>query len=405
MHRLSGTKAVWVGVALAISLNTSSLALAQSSRPLPRMSVEELALLAELGRDSTVAWVEQVSPDELPGIVMVRELPVRAERVVSLLTKPESFPRHFPLIEELQVTDRSSDAVAYTWAWSAGPLRLEGDSTLNVFARRGSPLAETRVDIANHGGDFGEGKLSFRVQPLGETTRVILESRFDFRDANYVTRELSVASRDVARGLNFAFAIEWMDGVCRAFAPESSAVRKYPLWGVWRRRVQPLLVKGDLVWVGTDATGIPSSQTWMWLAEHGPAAKRILQDPERFAAALVPGSYARVTERSGGRQRFDWGIDLPLVGVRGVMTLVNPRDAGELVAEEGALKGGRWSFRVSGVQGGSVLVGRGVFDLRETTWLLRRVVDASPGMRVGLTGTMELLAARAIRSAAKRLTP
>ena len=121
-------------------------------------------------------------------------------------------------------------------------------------------------------------------------------------------------------------------------------------------------------------------------------------DPQGFTQGLLQGAHANMLPSDDGT-RFEWGIDLPLVGTTGVMHMHEQTDGIlALDAESGALSGAHWRFRTRPRDYGSLVVAWGTFDLGEGLWLVRVVQDADPAFRPGLSSSAELMMIRGLRT-------
>ena len=121
-------------------------------------------------------------------------------------------------------------------------------------------------------------------------------------------------------------------------------------------------------------------------------------DPAGFTQGLLQGAHATMLPSEDGT-RFEWGIDLPLVGTTGIMHMrEQPDGVLALDGESGALGGARWRFRTRTRDYGTLLVAWGRFDLGDGLWLVRVVQDADPAFRPGLSSSAELMMVRGLRT-------
>jgi hypothetical protein len=102
--------------------------------------------------------------------------------------------------------------------------------------------------------------------------------------------------------------------------------------------------------------------------------------------------------------RFEWGIDLPLVGVNGHMHMTDDGAITSIDAVEGALEGGRWRFEATPVtRDAAMITGWARFDLADSTWLLRSMINTDPYLGLGMTAASEVMLVRALRSRSHKL--
>jgi hypothetical protein len=122
-------------------------------------------------------------------------------------------------------------------------------------------------------------------------------------------------------------------------------------------------------------------------------------DPQGFTQGLLQGARARVLEQSDAGTRFEWAIDLPLVGSTGQMQLGETSDHRiHLDGVEGALSAARWRFETVARPYGTLVVTWGRFDPTDGLWLLRVVTDADGAFRPGLASATQLMMLRGLRT-------
>jgi hypothetical protein len=128
----------------------------------------------------------------------------------------------------------------------------------------------------------------------------------------------------------------------------------------------------------------------------------VMNEPEIFGKALVPGSYARVTERAGDTKTFEWGIGLPLIGTSGTMRMHPAGSDVAIDATDGALTGGRWLFGTPTLPSGeAVIVGVSRFDIAKSAWIIEKIASLDPYMGHGLGAATEVMLVRALRKRAR----
>src|SRR5262249_42120623 len=155
--------------------------------------------------------------------------------------------------------------------------------------------------------------------------------------------------------------------------------------------VWPLLMRGDLVML--DVSGARLNRIAAVGVIHQPAAlvHQVLLDTEAFGDSLLPGSEAKVVSRRGPVTIFDWDIALPLIGVSGRMKVSDANPVVSVDAVDGAMQGGRWSFETQPLgKNLSVLSAWASFDLRDTTWFVRGLANADPGLGHGMSAASEI---------------
>jgi hypothetical protein len=384
---------------------------------LPTLTLTDREALGPLLERGPVALVEFAPGDELPAIVFAAMVDAPAETLAAVVADPAGYPHFMGVLDSVRVTARHPGQVAYDWTWRTAMFELRGSNAMTIVPPPDSrPQEGWRFGVQATGGDLGTGRMLWRVVPTGDRGSLLtLSMRLDLRDANYLARQMSAASRTVNRSVNVALGYVMVLGA-RAEAQRRAGV------GEQRRptraadalapadldlaRLAPVLARGDLIGLELEGGRLARAIAIGRTGTGADVVLPVVSDPTAFGTALMPGGHARVTatEVRGGETTFDWEVALPIVGTSGRMHLsrVDPRGhVVEVRGISGALDRGRWRFETH-VQrwGEAVVVGIGAFDPADTSWLVRAVVGSSPDFGAGLAGAMQLMVVRAIRNRA-----
>ncbi|MFK7985402.1 MAG: type II toxin-antitoxin system RatA family toxin [Sandaracinaceae bacterium] len=404
-----------LALALAPALLVTAPALAQPEArpawdarqaPLRGFSARELTLIAPMLERGTVALVELPHGAVLPAVHLARVVHAPAARIADVVSDPAHYPDFMPAVGEVEVTERAGQSIAFSWRWTTSVFALSGQAMLTRFdAPASHPERGFRIDIQRTQGDLGHGREVWRILPRGPgRSLVLLSTRMDLRDSNYLTQSVASASRSINRSVNIAMATgtllragteaERRSGYVatpRPAALHAPEVDLAPLANVLRR--------GDMLLIESNGIQLTQSSVMSRLPQPEARVRQIMLDPVAFTQALIPGSSATVLAERGNARDFHWGVDLPLIGTSGDMTLSEREDrVVELDATDGAMNGGRWRFRSQPLPGNATgVVGWATFDVGDTNFLLRAIVDADPAFRPGLSGAMEVMMARALR--------
>jgi hypothetical protein len=375
----------------------------------------DLAPLEPLLVKGPVGLIEFTDGDKeaLPGVNVAAIVHAPARDVMALLEKPEAYPRYMGTLDKVEVVERRGASVVYDWRWQMSLLTFAGRNSMTVYAApKERADAGYRATVDSQSGDFGKGRMSIRVLPRGEReSLLVISMRMDLREANYVARQLARAGRSINRTANMSLTYSMVLSLRReaerragyaAAGADAPAVELYqPKLDF--KAVAPLLARGDLVQL--DMTGDRLNQIGVigLIHKKRELVHEVMLDTDAFGSALLPGSAATVVSKEGPVTTFDWDIDLPLVGVSGRMRM---RDADPLVAVDavgGALAGGRWNFQTQALGKNATLVTSWArFDVRNSTWFVRRLVDADPYFVHGVSAASEIMLTRALRSRANK---
>jgi hypothetical protein len=130
------------------------------------------------------------------------------------------------------------------------------------------------------------------------------------------------------------------------------------------------------------------------------AIKDVVLDPAHYAA-LIPSLIKSELERSnGGAPLVDWEMEVPLFNLSGRLALHNRPDGVTIELLEGDFAPGQIAFTVApDGHGGSTLLVDAVFDVKRSSWFLRRLIKRSP---VGEPAALAAAAYVALRAVALR---
>lgn len=380
----------------------------QADRALATFTPRELEAIAPLLRTGTVSLVEYANDGELPAVVIATEVDAPAAEVARVIGDPRHYPDFMPALDEVTVTTDEAGQLSYTWAWQTSIFQLRGDNVMQQFAPPPEhPEVGWRFVVRSTGGDLGAGRTVWRVLPRGDRALLMTSSRMDFRDANYIARQLASASSSMNRTVNIAinFAMilrtrmeaERRAGRTRpaltipAGDPERPPIDAIALEGMFGR--------GDVMWVETNGADLGRVAVIGAMHTQLDVTRRAMLDPQGFTQGLLQGAHATILERDERGTRFEWGIDLPLVGTSGQMQLGEHDDGRvHLDGVQGALSAARWRFETVARPYGTLVITWGRFDPADGMWLLRVVTEADGAFRPGLASATQLMMVRGLRT-------
>lgn len=381
----------------------------EADRPLATFTQSEVALLRPLLDSGVVSLVEFAYGDQIPAIVIACEIGAPADVVATVIGEPAHYPDFMPALDSVDVTSSEGDSQSYDWEWHTSIFTLRGANTMVRYPPpEGQADRGYRFVVRSEGGDLGTGRTVWRVIPEGPNrTLVMTSSRMDLRDANYIARQLAAASSTMNRSIHVALAFSMMLRT-RAEAERRSGFAREAVAAAEGEPVEPtfdatvyehLLERGDLMWVETSDGSDQGRVVGLGRIQTDEARTRAaILDPAGFTQGLLQGAHATMLPSDDGT-RFEWGIDLPLVGTTGIMHMSEHTDGIlALDGESGALGGARWRFRTRPRDYGTLLLAWGRFDLGDGLWLVRVVQDADPAFRPGLSSSAELMMVRGLRT-------
>jgi hypothetical protein len=387
----------------------------------------DLVPLEPLLQAGPVALIEFTDSDrdELPGINVAAIVHASARDVMALVSKPEAYPRFMHTLDHVDIVERHGTSMVYDWRWQMALLTFAGRNAMTVYEPPPERMeAGYRATIDSQSGDLGTGRMSIRVLPRGERESLLVVSmRIDLREANYVARQLARAGRSINRTANMSLTYTMLlslrhEAERRAGvtpAPRSDSGTAPALRGgassgslykpeLDPKAVLPLLARGDLVLLDMSGDTLNQIGVIGLIHKKRSLVHDVMLDTDAFGSALLPGSAATVVSKEGPVTTFDWDIDLPLVGVSGRMRMRDRDPLVEVDAIDGALVGGHWNFETFALSKQETIVTSWAnFDVRNSTWFVRRLVEADPYLGHGVSAASEVMLVRALRSKAGKL--
>ena len=367
---------------------------------------KERALLAPLLERGPVSMVEFSQLDVLPAVLVAGYVDAPADQVASIVSHPRDYPSFMRTLDSVQILSESPTQTAYKWTWQAGVLFLEGENRMTVLAPpKGKPELGYRISVKSERGQMGEGRILWRVHPAGPKRCLLsLSMRVDMRDANFVMRQLDAAARSINRSVNIALAHVMVLGTKREAERRANVTPKLPASipleapKLDLAKLKPLLDRADLLLMELTPTGLGKLSVIGRGGATPAELNKVMTDPDTFGKSLVAGSYTKVTHTEGSKKTFKWGVDLPLIGTSGVMTMDDKDGVVSIDAIDGALKGGRWRFTIPTLASGEgVVVGYSQFDFTKTSWLVQKIAGLDPAMGHGLAAATQVMMLRALR--------
>jgi len=404
-----------VGLASASYANAQAVPTATDvqTQRLPGLTRADLERLEPHLQRGPVALVEfaDTEADQLPAINLAAYVDAPAKTLATLISAPQHYPRFVRTLDRVSLVAHSNNSTVYDWSWDLSLFHLQGRNMMTVYAPPDSaPERGYRITIDCQSGDLGTGRMLMKVIPAGDNrSLLVLSTRIDLRTANYVARQMAAAARSINRSANMSLAYAMLLSFRREAETRAghtlptNAAPELARPEMNRRALLPLLTRGDLVLFNMTGDRLDQVAIAGLIHKSQPIVREVMMDADAFGSALVPGSHARVVSRNEGVTRFEWGVDLPLVGVNGHMHMSDDGAVTSIEAVEGALAGGRWHFEATPVTREVAMVtGWARFNLADSTWLLRSMINTDPYLGHGMTAASEVMLVRALRSRSQK---
>lgn len=381
----------------------------EAERALATFSPAEVRAIEPLLTNGIVSLVEH-SNDGQPAVVMACEIAAPPDVVADVIGDPAAYPSFMPALGTVEVTSREGDQISYGWTWGTSIFTLSGTNVLQRFSPPpGREAAGHRFVVRQTGGDLGSGRTVWRVLPRPNGHSLVMtSSRLDLRDANYIARQLAAGGSVVSRSVNIALSFsmllrtrgraeERVDFHRPALAAATGEPARPPIDLL---AVERIFDRGDLLWVETTYGEDQGRIVAIGKVGFDEARTRTaILDPGGFTNGLLSGAHANILEATAQGTRFEWGIDLPLVGTSGQMRMYETPDRlVRLDGTGGALDDARWRFETVPRDASTIVLTWGHFDLADGLWLIRVVTESDASMRPGLSAAAELMMIRGLRS-------
>lgn len=403
-----GLAAVFVSLFTLLATRAEAEAEALTQR-LEALGDEERTLLTPYLERGPVALVELAHGDTLPSVLVAAHVEAPADVAAAVIGNPAEYPKFMRTLDHVDVLSRTPTQTAYKWTWQTGALFLEGENRMTAFAPpKGRPELGHRISVKSERGQLGEGRLMWRVLPLGkQRSLVMLSMRVDMRDANFVMRQLDAAAKSVNRSVNIALCYVMMLGAKREAerqtGGEPALLQQVALEApkLDLPKLSKLLARADLLLMELTPKGLGKLSIVGRTGLPRDKLTPIMSEPESFGKSLVPGSFTKVIAREADEKTFEWGIGLPLIGTSGTMTMRDRNGTLAIDAVDGAMKGGKWRFDTPTLPSGeAVVVGYSQFDISKSSWLIEKITSLDPVMGHGLAAATQVMLLRALRKRA-----
>lgn len=315
------------------------------------LSPQERALITPYLAQGPVLLTEfRNRQTELPAVIYAARIHAPAQTVAAVIGTPAEYPGFMRALTSVDVRSLNGAMMAFDWTWGVTLFTMSGQNVMTSYP--GDPERGYRFDIRTLGGDFGIGRVMWRIYPEGAGKSVVVfSSRLDMRDANYITRQLSSEGNSVNRTINVAVAMVTLlevkaEAERRAGTYVDGEYRTKPLTrpNVDMNALYPLLARGDLVLMDLDGQTMQSVAVVGRTGASVGRVRRVMLDPEEFGKSLLHGTCAEVVERTDAGTRFEWKIPIPLLHVGGEMMLRPSPTVISVDGISGTLSRGQWRF-------------------------------------------------------------
>lgn len=375
--------------------------------PLNGFHSQDLRVLSGLLDRGTVGLVEFADGDDLPGIHFATLVQAPTPLVADVIGHPERYPDFMPGLDRTEIVSQHENTLAFKWKWRASIFQMSGTNSMTRF-ESANPAQGYRFEIQSMEGDLGSGRTSWRLLPWQHSdgspcTLVMLSTRIDLRDANYIARQLSSASRSINRSLNLTIATALL------MRAKSESEKRHghvpvpitptlqePSWNV--NDMDSLFYRGDVFLLESNGEDVARVAVVGIVPKSESEVREVMKNPELFAGGLIQQSTLTILERTEHHVQFQWKVNIPIFGSQGIMNVSDHPPLIHLDSLDGALKGGHWRWKTRAHSAGTLVMGWANFEVADVSFIIRALVDADGSFRPGLSASAEVMLLRALRT-------
>ncbi|MBN2497913.1 MAG: SRPBCC family protein [Deltaproteobacteria bacterium] len=200
------------------------------------------------------------------------------------------------------------------------------------------------------------------------------------------------------------------------FLPSTSGARKPPairldsiVGRVDLHSLVPLLEKGELCLVDSDRKGRIKQVSVVGLVKaHPDTVWRVLTDYEHYVKFMPSLAELEIVARKGADVVMEFELEVPGSNLEYTMRHHHvPRSRIEISLEndEGDITSGAWRWELVPCAGGAqtILVYTLYTDVRESSWILEKVIESQPSVEPGLNVATGLITLRAVKKRAESI--
>ena len=392
------------GFASATSATTRSV--------ISRATDFDIPTLARLAQKGEVAFIETTPEGRSRQVIMLAVLPVPPERVWDAIMDVQAYPRFLQTVVEIDLLGTRGDLVAFDWEVEVPFFNLRG--TRLQRGRRPS-LVETR----GHRGHLRGSRERWELFPLDDGARTLAAfyRAIDVDTGGILLKTIVELEPSMEQGANLSTGFVHMRGLAAYLAgrtvtrpgPRSGPVPRFrPLslnpGAVDLGRLRPLLARGQLALVESEPDGGLRQAALLTLVK-APRTKlvKVIQDPARYPEFIPNFAEQKVTPTGDGRLRLEWELEVPIVNLDGVSFMtIEPDGSVEIEAHTGDIRRGRWRWEAVAVDDETTVPIHYTYsDVRDASWVTRRIIDKQPLFEHGIVLASATVALTAMKARAE----
>ena len=388
---------------------TPSLAAAKGLAVHSRAADLPIATLTALAATGDVALIETTPEGRCKQVVIFALLDAPPARAWDVIMDVESYPKFLRTVVSVEVTGRQKGITAFEWELDVPFFNLKGSRM-----QRGH--RPNLVEVRGQAGNLRGSRERWELYPVegGKRTLAALYRALDIETGGLLLSTMVKLEPSMDQGANLSTGFVHMRELAAhlagrpALAPAPKArtgpvpaFRPLDLSPETLGPLEGLLRHGQLALIESHPDGALKQVALFTRVDAPPEKmKAIVQDPAKYPEFIPNFARQDVERTADGKLRMDWALNVPLSSVEGVsMMTIEADGAVDVVAQSGDITRGRWRWEFhDGGAGATIPVHYVYSDVREASWVTKKLVDKQPLLEHGIviaSGTVAMTAMKA----------
>lgn len=370
----------------------------------------DLPTMISLAKEGEVALIEPTPDGRCKQVVIFGLLSAPPEKVWDALMDVASYPKFIRTVVGIQVTKREGNLLTFDWELDVPFFNLKGSR-----AQRGT--RPNLIEVRGLRGHLRGTRERWELYPVdgGKRTLAALYRALDVDTGGVLMETMVKLEPSMEQGAALATGFVHLSGLRRyveGLPPETTIPgRTGPVppfktlhfgeGGLSLPKLEPLLRHGQLALIESYEDG-SLRQIAIFANVDAPKEKiaQVVQDPARYPDFMPNFAAQKATPAGPGKLKMEWELEVPLTNLSG-QSLMTIEDSGavDVIAETGDITRGRWRWEFfDRGPGASIPVHYAYSDVRESSWVTKKLVEREPLFEHGIviaSGTIAMTAMKA----------
>jgi ribosome-associated toxin RatA of RatAB toxin-antitoxin module len=371
-------------------------------------AIEPEALAPLLGRGE-LALVESEGDGSSRQVVIFSAISAPPDRVYDAIVDVESYPKFMGSVVRSEIVKRQRDMIAYEWELDLPVFNLKGTKAL-----RGQ--RPHLVEARGVSGNFKESRERTELYPLegGKKTLAVFYRAIDVASAGMLIKTMIKMEPTMEHGASLAAGFVHLRDIKRhveGLPPPRSSHSEGAAVPAFRRLdsgaalapVEKLLPFGTVALIESNDDGsLRQVVLFADVAAPQDRVHQVITTPERYPEFLPNLVEQKVKHLSDRKLELEYEIDVPLANLEGTTVMEIEEGGGvEVVATGGDITRGRWRWELAPRNGHTVPVHYAYSDVRETSFVVRKLIEQQPMFEHGIVVAASTVAILGIKARAE----